>query len=109
MNPIVIHSWGGAKRTAHFVGFNRDYSGCFLRDADGARCAIRHQWPKLYDLQFHRNPIQEAGSPLVSITRTALHVPPCFASKEEAVATLTKGAPEAVIALNSEPWKLVSF
>jgi hypothetical protein len=109
MNPLSLHEWNQSPRQVRFVGFSRDYSAAFIRDEEGARRAIRLRLPGICDIQFRRNPIQDAASALQSITRTALHLPPGFASQAECAAFRTKGSHEQIIAAHFAPWKLVSI
>jgi hypothetical protein len=109
MNPLSLHEWNQSPRQVRFFGFNRDYSAAFIRDEAGARRAIRLHLPGICDLRFRSNPIQEAASALRSITRTALHVPPCFASKADCADFRAEGSHERLIAAHFAPWKLVSI
>lgn len=83
MAKIVVSAWSGSKREVHFVGYNRGHTACFIRNEQNSRTAIALRLPRLFQISFHQNPIGERGSPPVEISRTALHLPACFASRKE--------------------------
>lgn len=108
MSPLTILDWNQAQREVQFVGCSRDFTAGFIRDEEGARRVVRLRLPHRYDIRFRQNPIAEANSPLLAITRTALHLPPCFATKEAAAITRTEGSLENFVVLASAPWKIIS-
>ncbi len=94
MGNLTIHQWSGEKHDVRFVGYNRTHTTCFIRDEQNSRWAITLLLPKLFELRFHENPIDKDGSPLIEINRAALHLPACFATKEEAQAFDNPHSPE---------------
>jgi len=83
MGKLVVSAWSGSKREVHFVGYNRDHTAFFIRDEQNSRAAIALRLPSLFQIHFHEKPIGNLGSPPVEISRAALHLPVCFASREE--------------------------
>ena len=110
MGKLTIHQWSGEKRDVRFVGYNRAHTACFIRDEHNSRRAITLLLPKLFELRFHENPIGKDGSPLIEISRAALHLPACFATKEEAQAFDNPHSPEmqAARVFGDDLWKAVT-
>lgn len=104
--PLRILDWSGASREVRFVSWNTAHSVCFIYDEQHVRRAINLSLPSLFNLRFHENPFP--NSPPEEILRTALHLPPCLASKKEADALRTKGTGENAVASQFFPWQLVT-
>lgn len=97
---MILHLWNHQPREVRFIGFNREFSACLVLDGS-ARRAVRLTLPEYPELQWRENPIKAAAakSELVAITRTALHLPICAASEDEA---------ESIQSLAFFPWQCVA-
>ncbi len=83
MNKLTITKWTGDTRQIRFVGYNRDHTACLVLDEQNTRRVITLRLPKLFNIRFCKNPIGRHGSSPIEIKRAALHLPACFASKDE--------------------------
>jgi hypothetical protein len=110
MSKLRIQDWSGNKREIDFVGYNRDHTACLIRNEQGDRRAIALHLPNRFDLHFHKIPIAPTNSPTLEINRVALHVPACFASKEEKEAYDNPNSEEARTARVMEDghWELIT-
>jgi hypothetical protein len=107
MSKFTILDWDKPKREVDFIGYNRDRTACFIRDERGARRAINFWLPSRFKIRFRENPIP--NSPPTQITRAALHLPACFASKVEMEAMRDPQLSDAAFfAANFEQWKLAT-
>ncbi len=97
---MILNLWKQEPREVRFIGFNREFSACLVLDGS-ARRAVRLTLPEYQKLHWRENPIQAAAekSEPVAITRTALHLPICAASKAKA---------EAEHCLAFFPWQRVT-
>lgn len=102
MSKLTVLDWDKPNREVHFVGYNRDHTAGFIRDEQNAQRAITLLLPKLFHLRFHENPIGKDGSPPVEISRAALHLPACFATKKEKEAFDDRHSMEAQCALTMQ-------
>lgn len=106
MKDLHILDWSGGKRKVQFIGWNKTHTSCFIYDEQHARRAVNLSLPSLFNLQFPEHPFPNL--PPTEIVRTALHVPPCCASKDEANALQTSGTAEDAVANAFFPWKLAT-
>jgi len=81
MNTLKILDWGKLKREVDFIGYSADHTICYIYDEDRAKRSLILTLPHKFGLQFSKNPIP--NFPPIEISRAALQLPTCFASKEE--------------------------
>jgi hypothetical protein len=81
MTKLKILDWGKIEREVDFVGYNSDHTICYIYDENHTKRALILKLPHRCGLRFAQNPIP--NFPPTSITRAALRLPTCFASKAE--------------------------
>src|SRR5438046_1349171 len=109
MSSLTILGWSGDQREVRFVGWtDQTRAAFFMRDEQGIRRTVNLRLPGISYLKFRDNPIPNL--PVVRISRTALHVPPCFSSNEQAEASRDRRSVEYFNTIHQlgTQWKLYS-